>query len=97
LLRLLTAAVGTTRKRLAARNNSANWGEADRSPEIQSAPHQRGPLAARGQQSERMRLIGILLTRATGTPFSTGAMPNDLWCADYKGEFRLVIEPGAIS
>src|SRR5437588_3826501 len=27
--------------------------------------------------------------RATGTPLSTGGMPNDLWCADYKGEFRL--------
>src|ERR1700752_3059078 len=27
--------------------------------------------------------------RATGTPLSTGQIPNDLWCADYKGEFRL--------
>jgi len=27
--------------------------------------------------------------RATGTPLSQGARPNDLWCADYKGEFRL--------
>src|SRR5215204_1351233 len=27
--------------------------------------------------------------RATGTPLSTGAAPNDLWCADFKGEFRL--------
>jgi transposase InsO family protein len=26
---------------------------------------------------------------ATGTPLSAGAAPNDLWCADYKGEFRL--------
>jgi transposase InsO family protein len=27
--------------------------------------------------------------RATGTPLSTGATPNDLWCADFKGEFKL--------
>ena len=27
--------------------------------------------------------------RAQGTPLSAGAAPNDLWCADFKGEFRL--------
>lgn len=27
--------------------------------------------------------------RAQGTPLSAGAGPNDLWCADFKGEFRL--------
>jgi transposase InsO family protein len=27
--------------------------------------------------------------RASGTPLSAGAAPNDLWCADYKGEFQL--------
>jgi len=27
--------------------------------------------------------------RATGTPLSDGAAPNDLWCADFKGEFKL--------
>jgi transposase InsO family protein len=27
--------------------------------------------------------------RATGTPLSEPAAPNDLWCADFKGEFRL--------
>ena len=27
--------------------------------------------------------------RATGTPLSTGAAPYDLWCADFKGEFKL--------
>jgi transposase InsO family protein len=27
--------------------------------------------------------------RATGTPLSPGAAPNALWCADFKGEFRL--------
>ena len=27
--------------------------------------------------------------RAEGTPLSVGAAPNDLWCADYKGEFKL--------
>lgn len=27
--------------------------------------------------------------RAQGTPLSTGQAPNDLWCADFKGEFRL--------
>jgi transposase InsO family protein len=27
--------------------------------------------------------------RATGTPLSQGAEPNALWCADFKGEFKL--------
>src|SRR5512133_3885663 len=27
--------------------------------------------------------------RARGTPLSEGAMPNELWCADFKGEFKL--------
>ena len=27
--------------------------------------------------------------RATGTPLSPGLVPNDLWCADFKGEFKL--------
>src|SRR5438067_10530504 len=27
--------------------------------------------------------------RARGTPLSEGARPNDLWCADFKGEFKL--------
>lgn len=27
--------------------------------------------------------------KATGTPLSTGHAPNDLWCTDFKGEFRL--------
>ncbi len=26
---------------------------------------------------------------ATGTPLAPGQAPNDLWCADYKGEFKL--------
>jgi transposase InsO family protein len=36
-----------------------------------------------------VKRVGRKRNRATGTPLSTGAMPNDLWCADYKGEFRL--------
>ena len=27
--------------------------------------------------------------RAGGTPLSAGLAPNELWCADYKGEFQL--------
>ena len=27
--------------------------------------------------------------RARGTPLSQGRLPNDLWCADFKGEFKL--------
>jgi len=27
--------------------------------------------------------------RATGTALSAGTRPNDLWCADFKGEFKL--------
>jgi transposase InsO family protein len=32
---------------------------------------------------------GRARNRATGTPLSQGLAPNDLWCADFKGEFRL--------
>jgi transposase InsO family protein len=33
--------------------------------------------------------LGKRRNRATGTPLSQGAAPNDLWCADFKGEFKL--------
>jgi transposase InsO family protein len=33
--------------------------------------------------------IGRARRRATGTPLSAGAAPNELWCADFKGEFKL--------
>ncbi len=28
-------------------------------------------------------------SHATGTPLSEAVAPNDLWCVDFKGEFRL--------
>jgi hypothetical protein len=33
----------------------------------------------------------VAASRATarGTPLSEGTAPNDLWCADFKGEFKL--------
>lgn len=37
-------------------------------------------LVKRARQRRRMK--------AEGTPLSAGLHPNDLWCADYKGEFR---------
>jgi len=33
--------------------------------------------------------LGRPRSRATGHGLSTGARPNDLWCADFKGEFKL--------
>jgi transposase InsO family protein len=33
--------------------------------------------------------IGRRRHRATGTELSAGVAPNDLWCADFKGEFKL--------
>jgi transposase InsO family protein len=33
--------------------------------------------------------MGKRRQRASGTPLSAGTAPNDLWCADYKGEFQL--------
>jgi transposase InsO family protein len=33
--------------------------------------------------------IGRPRQRPSGTPLSAGAAPNDLWCADFKGEFKL--------
>jgi transposase InsO family protein len=32
---------------------------------------------------------GLPHRRAQGTSLSAGGAPNDLWCADFKGEFRL--------
>jgi transposase InsO family protein len=36
-----------------------------------------------------VKRIGRPRHRANGTPLSEGAVPNDLWCADFKGEFKL--------
>jgi len=36
-----------------------------------------------------VKLMGRPRRHATGTPLSLGQAPNDLWCADYKGEFKL--------
>ena len=36
-----------------------------------------------------VKRMGRKRHRATGTPLSEGAAPNDLWCADFKGEFKL--------
>ena len=33
--------------------------------------------------------MGKRRSRATGTPLSNALAPNDLWCADFKGEFKL--------
>jgi transposase InsO family protein len=36
-----------------------------------------------------VKRMGKRRQRATGTSLSAGAAPNELWCADYKGEFQL--------
>ena len=36
-----------------------------------------------------VKRIGRPRHRARGTPLSEGAEPNDLWCTDFKGEFKL--------
>jgi transposase InsO family protein len=36
-----------------------------------------------------VRRMGRMRHKATGTPLSPGATPNDLWSTDFKGEFRL--------
>jgi transposase InsO family protein len=36
-----------------------------------------------------VKRVGRPRHRAHGTPLSQGAAPNDLWCADFKGEFKL--------
>jgi transposase InsO family protein len=36
-----------------------------------------------------VKRVGKTRHRATGTPLSQGATPNELWCADFKGEFKL--------
>jgi len=36
-----------------------------------------------------VKRMGRKRRRAMGTPLSVGTAPNDLWCADFKGEFKL--------
>jgi transposase InsO family protein len=36
-----------------------------------------------------VKRMGKRRHRAQGTPLSEGAAPNDLWCVDFKGEFKL--------
>jgi transposase InsO family protein len=36
-----------------------------------------------------VKRMGRPRRRATGTALSAGVHPNDLWCADFKGEFKL--------
>ena len=36
-----------------------------------------------------VKRMGKRRARATGTPLSKALAPNDLWCADFKGEFKL--------
>src|SRR5438477_1462133 len=36
-----------------------------------------------------VKRMGKRRNRASGTPLSQGHAPNDLWCADFKGEFKL--------
>jgi transposase InsO family protein len=36
-----------------------------------------------------VKRMGRKRSKAEGTPLSTGANPNDLWCTDFKGEFKL--------
>lgn len=36
-----------------------------------------------------VKRMGRTRSRASGTPLSSGVAPNDLWCADFKGEFKL--------
>jgi len=36
-----------------------------------------------------VKRLGRPRQRATGTPLSAGVNANDLWCADFKGEFKL--------
>lgn len=36
-----------------------------------------------------VKVAGRPRRRATGTPLCAGSTPNELWCADFKGEFKL--------
>jgi transposase InsO family protein len=36
-----------------------------------------------------VKALGRPRHRASGTPLSAGLAPNDLWCVDFKGEFKL--------
>ena len=45
------------------------------------AVHDRHGLLKRARQTQHFT--------AEGTPLSSAPAPNDLWCADFKGEFKL--------
>lgn len=42
-----------------------------------------------GFQKPMVKRMNKRRHRASGTPLSAGLAPNELWCADYKGEFQL--------
>ena len=46
---------------------------------IHAVLHRHGLVRVEGRQRQRAR----------GTALSAGAEPNDLWCVDFKGEFKL--------
>jgi hypothetical protein len=46
-------------------------------------------LSMRISTATLVRRMSKRRNRATATPLSPGVAPNDLWCADYNGEFRL--------
>src|SRR5215467_8987831 len=65
-------------------------------PRAPSTPLARGHPSAREEHCPRRspsprprRPPGRPRHRATGTPLSNGSAPNELWCTDFKGEFKL--------
>lgn len=77
------------------KKNKPHWGARKlRELLVRRLPNDVKPPATRTIHAvlDRNRLVqhqGRPRRRAQGTPFSAGAIPNDLWCADFKGEFRL--------
>src|SRR5437763_13673818 len=50
---------------------------------------ERAPSHAVLDRHGMVKRLGRRRQHATGTLLSRAAEPNDLWCADYKGEFQL--------
>jgi transposase InsO family protein len=48
-----------------------------------------GRAASLARAATQASYSGVPRHRARGTPLSEGTGPNDLWCADFKGEFKL--------
>lgn len=80
---------------VALRREKPHWGARKLHALLARRMGDAGPVPARSTIHAVLDRHGLVdparerRARATGTPLSDGAAPNDLWCVDFKGEFLL--------